>query len=174
MAFVYEESFRLSDEIRSEKPFLAKDLDGLYKNVNDALRRVSGPPVITSEGPLYPKPPKGLSAAMNATTTNRSDGVVFSLLKVGKVWDDTIISYEADQSGATSFYPALEIDLGNTFAKPWSQLVIEKVILHEFIHLVLFSERVRKDLHHGLIDEAIKKMLPGNPNPATGGWNCDT
>jgi hypothetical protein len=174
MAFVYKESFELSDAVRSEKPNLAADMEILYKNVNEALRWLSGPPVITDEGPLYSKPPKGLSVAMNATTTNRPDGVVFSLFKVGKVWDDTIISYEPDQSGATSFYPALEIDLGNTFAKPWSRLVIEKVILHEFIHLVLFSQRVRKDLHHGLIDEAIKHMLPGNPNPATGGWNCDT
>ena len=174
MAFVYKESFQLSDALRSEQPFLAEDLDVLYGNVNDALKRASGAPTITDEGPLYPNPPRGLSAAMNATTTNHPNGVVFSLFKVRNLWDDTIISYDPNQSGATSFYPDLEINLGNTFAKPWTQLVIEKVILHEFIHLVLFSERVRQELHHGFIDGTIKHMLPGNPNPATGGWNCDT
>ena len=152
MAFVYEESFRLSDGMRRDKPNLAKDLDGLYKNVNDALRWLSGPPIITTEGPLYPKPPKGLSA---------------------KIWGDTIISYDIDQAGATAKYPDLEIVLGDTFAQPRPRLLIEKVILHEFLHLVLFSQRVPKPFHHGRIDEIIEGMLPGNPNPlGEVGSNC--
>jgi len=152
MAFVYEESFRLSDDLRNIQYNLAKDLDELYKNVNDALRWLSGPPIVTDEGPLYPKPPKGLSA---------------------KIWGDTIISYDSGQTGAIAKYPDLEIVLGDTFAKPRPRLLIEKVILHEFLHLVLFSQHVPKPFHHGRIDEIIERMLPGNPNPlGEVGSNC--
>lgn len=152
MAFVYEESFRLPDDVRQVQYNLAKDLDELYKNVNDALRWLSGPPIVTAEGPLYPKTPKGLNA---------------------KIWGDTIISYDAEQTGATAKYPDLEIILGDTFAKPWPRLLIEKVILHEFLHLVLFSQRVPKPFHHGRIDEIIRGILPGNPNPlGEVGSNC--
>ena len=154
MAFVYEESFRLSDDVRAIQYNLAKDMDEMYKNVNDALRWLSGPPIVTDEGPLYPKPPKGLSA---------------------KIWGDTIISYDSAQSGATAKFKDLEIILGDTFARPWPRLLIEKVIMHEFLHLILFSEHVAKPHHHGRIDEFISKHFPGDPNPlGEVGSNCGT
>jgi len=152
MAFVYEESFSSSADVRQNQPFLAKDIDDLLSNVNGALHKLSGPPVITSEGPLYMKVPKGLSA---------------------KIWEDTIISYYPDRYGASADYSDLEISLGYFFSKPQPRLIIEKVLLHEFIHLVLFSQKVDKPFHHGQIDRIIKLMLPGDPNPlGTVGWAC--
>jgi hypothetical protein len=152
MAFVYEESFRSSADIRQNQPFLAKDIDDLLDNVNGALQKLSGPPVITSEGPLYTKPPKGLSA---------------------KIWDDTIISYYPDRYGASADYSELEISLGYFFSKPQPRLIMEKVLLHEFLHLVLFSQRVDKRLHHGEINKIIRHRLPGDPNPlGTVGFDC--
>lgn len=152
MAFVYEESFSLSDGIRSMQPNLAKDMDDLLDDVNKALRRLSGPPVITSVGPLYSRAPKGLNA---------------------KVWSDTIISYDPDKNGASADYGECEIIIGYFFAHPRGPLVMEKVILHEFLHLVLFSQRVPKPFHHGQIDEIIERRLPGPANPfGTVGWDC--
>src|SRR5262249_3311527 len=131
---------------------LAQDIDDLLNNVNGALRRLSGPPVITSEGPLYPKPPKGLDA---------------------KIWGDTIISYDPDKNGASADHEEQEIILGYFFSKPQPRLIIEKVILHEFLHLILFSQHVKKPFHHGKIDAIIGRMLPGDPNPlGTVGWDC--
>jgi hypothetical protein len=49
-------------------------------------------------------------------------------------------------------------------------LIIEKVLLHEFLHLVVDAPRV---LHHGKIDSIIKRKLPGDPNPlGTVGYEC--
>ena len=87
MAFVYEVSFRPSDQISTNQPYLAADMNDLLKNLNGVLTKVSGPPCITSEGRLYTRVPKGLKKSFGL----KSD--------FAKIWDDTIISYDADAYG---------------------------------------------------------------------------
>ncbi|HYJ92189.1 MAG TPA: hypothetical protein VEV84_12835 [Pyrinomonadaceae bacterium] len=161
MAFVYEESFRPSDDIATNQPFLAADMNDLLKTVNVALTKVSGPPVVTSEGPLYSKVPKGLKA--------KHDGLKWNL---AKIWEDTIISYEAEAYGASADLKELEITLGYFFTKPQPPLILEKVLMHEFLHLVV---DLPKAMHHGRINYIIKHRLnlPGDPNPlGTVGLEC--
>jgi hypothetical protein len=169
MAFVYETSFRLPDEVAKIQYNLAADLETLLKNVNAALTKLSGPPCMTSEGPLYTKPPKGLSAHRDNLRSNYAS-----------FWEDTIISYDSESNGASarkiqshniSIKPDdLEITLGYFFSKPQPILTLEKVLLHEFLHLVVKVPRV---MHHGKIDSIIERRLPGDPNPlGTVGYDC--
>ncbi|MEP6847282.1 MAG: hypothetical protein ABI999_00385 [Acidobacteriota bacterium] len=161
MAFVYEVSFRPSDQITSNQPFLAADMNVLLENVNWAMQKVSGPPSVTPEGRLYGRPPKGLNA--------RRDGLKFDF---AKIWEDTIICFDSDEYGASANFKELEITLGEFFTKPQSRLVLEKVLLHEFLHLVVDLPR---PLHHGRINQIITHGLkiPGDPNPlGTVGLEC--
>src|SRR5262245_4272996 len=52
MAFVYEESFRLSPTIAQTQPYLAADISLLLKNLKSVLQKISGKPLVTSEGDL--------------------------------------------------------------------------------------------------------------------------
>ena len=161
MAFIYEESFRPSSEITNNKPYLAADMNELLKNVNTVLAKVSGPPCITSYGPLYSKPPRHLDA--------KRDGLKSTFKKT---WDDTIISYDPSAYGASADFGETEIIFGEFFTKPQPILILEKVLLHEFLHLVVDLPRA---MHHGRIDHIIKYglKLPGDPNPlGTVGYEC--
>jgi hypothetical protein len=169
MAFVYEESFHLSSEMAKAQPALEADMNTLLKNVNGALTKLSGPPRITSVGPLYPKPPKGLHADRDDLRPNFAE-----------YWEDTIISYDPEADGAFSrpiqAYniftkpDELEIILGYFFARPMPLLTLEKVLFHEFLHLVV---NLPKIMHHGQIDKIIQRRLPGDPNPlGTVGYEC--
>jgi hypothetical protein len=161
MAFVYEASFRLPDEVAKIQYNLAAEMETLLKNVNGALTKLSGPPCVTPEGPLYTKPPKGLNAHRDELRPN-----------FASFWDDTIISYDPDADVAFARKvqahnvftkpDELEIILGRFFSKPMPLLTIEKVLLHEFLHLVVNLPKIQ---HHGQIDEIIRRRLPGDPNP---------
>jgi len=161
MAFVYEESFRPSSEITNNQPFLAKDMNDLLKNVNDSLAKLSGPPFLSSEGPLYQKTPHGLHKGIADLKSNFAE-----------IWSDTIISYNKDAYGASADFKEQEIILGYFFTKPQPRLILEKVLIHEFLHLVITLPR---PMHHGRINEIIRHnvKLPGDPNPlGTVGLEC--
>lgn len=164
MAFVYEVSFRPSDQITNNQPFLAEDMNDLTSHVKGVLLKISGPPLTTEEGSLYMKLPKGMRS-LNA----RDWGLKSNF---AKIWDDTIISYDPDAYGASANLKELEITFGYFFTKPQPQLVLEKVLLHEFLHLVVNEPKV---MHHGLINKIISHGLkiPGDPNPlGTVGLEC--
>ena len=161
MAFVYEVSFRPSDEITNNQPFLAADMNDLLKSLNTILTKISGPPVITSEGRLYMKKPKGLNASRDGLKSN-----------FVKIWDDTIIFYDPAAYGASANLKDYFISFGEFFTKPQPQLVLEKVFWHEFLHLIV---KLPKPMHHGRINRIIKHGLdlPGDPNPlGTVGLEC--
>jgi hypothetical protein len=161
MAFLYEESFLPSPEIAQNQPYLADDLNTPLKTVKAALTKISGPPTETSEGPLYQIVPKGLNAHRDGLKPN-----------FHTIWSDTIISYDADAYGACAKLKDYEIIFGYFFTKPQSVIVIEKVLMHEFLHLVV---DLPKAMHHGRINHIIQHglRLPGDPNPlGTVGLEC--
>ena len=162
MAFLYEESFRPTDGMA---PILAQEIDQLRKNLTTTLHRISGAPVVIDEGSLYTKRPEVL---------NKLSGDFKREWKT--VWDDVIIYYDPEEYGALSqnWYVKKEyyIIFGYFFSKPQDRLIIEKVLWHEFLHLVI---KTPKPMHHGKIDSIIKNglKLPGPPNPlGTVGWAC--
>jgi hypothetical protein len=160
MAFVYEESFLPSSEITNGQPYLAADMNELLRNVNSALKKISGPPVVTPEGPLYQRVPKGLKTVHGLKSNFEN------------IWGDTIISYDPKAYGASADFGETEIIFGEFFTKPQSILILEKVLMHEFLHLVVDLPR---PMHHGRIDHIIKYglKLPGDPNPlGTVGYEC--
>lgn len=164
MAFLYETSFRPSTEVVSGQPFLAKDMDELLNNLRQILQRISGTPVTTDDGSLYQILPlrlRHLFPGRNGIKANYS-----------KIWSDTIISYDADAYGASANLKEAEITFGYFFTKPQTPLVLEKVLMHEFLHLILDLPKV---MHHGKINDIIKHLLhlPGDPNPlGTVGLEC--
>jgi hypothetical protein len=89
-----------------------------------------------------------------------------------KIWGDTIISYDAEAYGASADLKEFEITFGYFFTKPQPRLTLEKVLMHEFLHLVV---DLPKPMHHGKINSIIKHglKLPGDPNPlGTVGLEC--
>lgn len=161
MAFLHDASFLPSDDVSRNQPYLAEDMLYLHKTLVRILTRISGPPVITSEGRLFMKPVKGLNA--------RRDGLK---AKYQKIWDDTIIYYDASSYGASANIKDYYIWFGEFFTKPQPELVLEKVLWHEFLHIVL---DLPKSMHHGHINRIIKQglKLNGDPNPlGTVGLEC--
>jgi hypothetical protein len=151
MAFLYEESFVPGS---GDLPGVADDKNALLKRIKQVLLDISGPPVITSVGNLYPKPPRGLDQRRDQLKANYR-----------KIWDDTIISFEFDKYGATADLKTYEIDIGEFFLKKEIPLLdLKKVVLHEFLHLVVDLPKV---MHHGQINHIISKSLglKGDPNP---------
>jgi hypothetical protein len=164
MAFLYETSFRPSAEVVSDQPFLAKDLNDLLENLRQVLHRISGIPVTTGDGSLYEMLPKSLRHIHPV-----KNGIKANYLQI---WGDTIISYDAEAYGASAKFKDSEIIFGYFFTKPQSLLVLEKVLVHEFLHLILDLPRV---MHHGKINDIMRHLmhLPGDPNPlGTVGLEC--
>lgn len=161
MAFLHDASFRLPDEIARTQPFYVQDMEYLHKTLIRVLTRMSGPPVITSEGRLFMKPVKGLNA--------RRDGLKPNFQKI---WDDTIIYFDSKSYGASANIRDYYIWFGEFFTKPQPEDVLAKVVWHEFLHIVI---DLPKPMHHGPINEIIKEglKLKGSPNPlGTVGWDC--
>lgn len=161
MAFVYEESFRLSPQVAQSQPYLAADIALLLKNLKTVLSKISGAPIVTPEGNLYEHPPKGLDPHRDGLKPNYRS-----------IWSDTIVSYDPDGYGATADLKEFEINFGYFFSKPQSILVLEKVLLHEFLHLIV---NLPKPMHHGRINHIIQhsSKIPGDPNPlGTVGLEC--
>lgn len=151
MAFLYVESFVPG---ANELPGIVDDKNALLIRTRLALLIISGQPTITSYGDLYPKSPKGLNRNRDNLKRNYK-----------KIWDDTIISFDWDTYGATANQRTFEINLGEFFLKKEIPLLdLQKVILHEFLHLVVDLPR---SIHHGQIDKIISEGLDyeGAPNP---------
>lgn len=151
MAFLYVESFVPG---AGELPGIADDKNALLARTKLALLDISGQPTVTSYGDLYPKPPKGLS--------RRRDNLKRDFKKI---WEDTIIAFDFKTYGATANHRTLEINLGEFFLKKEIPILdLKKVILHEFLHLVVDLPR---SIHHGQINWIISHGLglKGEPNP---------
>lgn len=161
MAFLYETSFRPSADVATNQPYLAADLNYLNKTLISILDRVSGAPVVTADGRLYTKVPRTLHSARDSLKRNYT-----------KIWDDTIIYYDAEAYGASAHLKDLFIFFGYFFTKPQPELILEKVFWHEFLHLVIDYP---KQMHHGHINRIMRRSLkiPGDPNPlGTVGLEC--
>lgn len=151
MAFLYVDSFVPGS---SELPGIVDDKNFLFKRIKLLLLDISGPPVITSFGDLYPKPPHGLNRQRDRLKRNWQ-----------KTWDDAIISFDFETYGATANHKTLEINIGEFFLKQEIPLLdLKKVVLHEFLHLVIDMPR---EMHHGQINTIISRglRLKGDPNP---------
>ncbi|MBK9162587.1 MAG: hypothetical protein IPM21_01480 [Acidobacteria bacterium] len=151
MAFLYIDSFVPG---ASELPGIVDDKNFLLKRMKLVLLKISGTPVITSYGYLYPKPPKGLSRSRDRLKANYK-----------KIWEDVIIAFDWDTYGATANVRTYEINIGEFFLKkeiPDNDL--EKVVLHEILHIFVDMPRI---LHHPQINTIIKDGLgyEGEPNP---------
>jgi len=161
MAFVYDVSFRPSSEITANQPYLADDMNHLHKNIHRIMHKISGAPVVTSEGSLYLKLPTGIKRKRDGLKRNYD-----------KIWDETIIYFDPAAYGASAHLKDLYITFGEFFTKPQQPLILEKVLWHEFLHLVI---DLPKHMHHGQINHIIKHglKLPGDPNPlGTVGLEC--
>jgi hypothetical protein len=161
MAFLDNKSFQPTEWERSNQPALAKDLDNLYREVRAVLRKISGPPLETSYGDLYIDPPRALRRGRDNLKSSWK-----------RIWDDTIITHDQSESGAYAEHNDKIIGFGTFFARDHPPRLIEKVMWHEFLHLVI---DVPRPMHHGWIDDVIKYHLkvPGHPNPlGTVGWSC--
>lgn len=85
-----------------------------------------------------------------------------------EIWKLCSIEYSEDESGASANHRTFQIKLGPVFLRPFfSALDVEKVILHEFLHLVL--AQTNRDFHHSLITQIIQFNIgyKGEPNPAS-------
>jgi len=151
MAFLYEKSFVPGSE---DLAGVVDDKNALLKRIKHVLLEISGPPVITDFGNLYMKPPHGLERRRDQLKAN-----------FAKIWDDTIFSFDFASYGATADLKSCEINIGEFFLKQEIPLLdLKKVVLHEFLHLVV---DLPKPLHHGQINNIISKGLglKGDPNP---------
>ena len=157
MAFLYNKSF----DLEGAAPGLVADMEILQSALTAVMDKVSGAPVVTSEGRLYTKVPKLLRKCRGDLKPDYA-----------KIWDDTVVFYDPTKYGAAAHLLELYIYFGEFFSKPQPQLIIEKVFWHEFLHLVI---KLPKPMHHGPINDLIKYRLglPGDPNPlGTVGLEC--
>jgi len=158
MAFLYDVSLNPSSDTL---PGIADDMNSLHKELTAILTKISGHPVVTSEGSLFTKVPPGLKKCHSGLKSNYA-----------AIWDDTIVYYEPSAYGASANRKDLYVIFGEFFLKPQPRLILEKVLWHEFLHLVV---NLPKEMHHGKINNIIEKCLklPGDPNPlGTVGLEC--
>ncbi|MBX3244618.1 MAG: hypothetical protein KF685_09210 [Acidobacteria bacterium] len=151
MAFLYVDSFVPGGD---DLPGVADDKNVLLKHIRLILLDISGQPTITSYGDLYPKPPRGLSVRRDKLRSNYKS-----------IWEETVISFDFATYGATANHKTFEINLGEFFLKKEIPLLdLKKVVLHEFLHLVV---DVPRSMHHGQINTIISHGLGlrGDPNP---------
>ena len=151
MAFLYIDSFVPG---ASELPGIVDDKNALLKRMKLVMLRISGEPVITSYGYLYPKPPKGLSRSRDQLKANYK-----------KIWEDVIIAFDWDTYGATANTRTYEVNIGEFFLKKEiPELDLQKVVMHEILHIFLDMPR---SMHHPQINKIIKHSLglKGDPNP---------
>ena len=133
-------------------PFLALDMVFLVDRLKRILKEVTGSPM--GESGEFADPPRGLNASRDQLR-----------MDYRTVWKNTKIVYKAETYGATATHSTNTITFGEFFLKQeLPNLHIKKVLLHEFLHLVVDMPR---ELHHGQINNIIKKGLriPGDPNP---------
>src|SRR6187399_2806788 len=119
MAFLYTKSF----ELEGAAPVLAQEMGTLQDGLQAILDKISGPPVVTSEGKLYTKVPRRLRKCSSDLKS-----------KYEKIWDDTIVFYEPSAYGASANIKEYYVFFGEFFSKPQPRLILEKVFWHELLH----------------------------------------
>jgi hypothetical protein len=133
-------------------PFLAEDMNVLSARLKKILTELCGPPMPqTSE---FLNPPRGLVQKRDRLKLNWQI-----------IWKNTSIVYREEAYGATATFSTNTITFGEFFLKQEiPDLDLKKVLLHEFLHLVVDMPTA---LHHGQINTIIKTnlKLPGEPNP---------
>jgi hypothetical protein len=133
-------------------PFLALDMNVLSKRLQKILKDVTG----STMSPIgeFTNPPRGLNASRDRLR-----------MDFANVWKNTTIVYNAPTYGATATHSTNTITFGEFFLKQeLPEMHLKKVLLHEFLHLVVDMPR---QLHHGQINNIIQfgLRLPGDPNP---------
>lgn len=156
MAKLIAETFDPTPELLPET---VKEVGYLRDALKKIMTKLCGPP---RDGSLeYLHPPKNLKAGRDGLKKNFAG-----------IWLSTTIIFEWDNYGASARGGTNEIVFGEFFTKTdftqpkpeENDLILEKVFLHEFLHLVV---DLPKPLHHGQINNIIKKHLRyyGEPNP---------
>lgn len=133
-------------------PFLALDMTFLLSRLKKILKDVTGSTM--GQTGEFANPPRGLNASRDRLR-----------MDYGTVWKNTKIVYNAATYGATATHSTNTITFGEFFLKQeLPDLHVKKVLLHEFLHLVVDMPR---QLHHGQINNVIQYglRLPGDPNP---------
>lgn len=133
-------------------PLLAKDMVLLLRKLKRVLRDITGSHMLPSGD--FHHPPKGLRPSRDHIRVDYAD-----------VWRDTKIVYNRATSGATATHSTNTITLGEFFLREeLGDLELKKVVLHEFLHLVVLFPR---EFHHGQINQIIEfgLRLPPPPNP---------
>ncbi len=126
---------------------------GLLKKVKQSLTNLCGH-AHGSDG-TYLTAPKALKTDRDMLRENWRE-----------IWQATTIQYDDNETGASINHKTKIITLGAFFLKPAHKVIdIQKVILHEFLHIALDIEW--RDAHHGQIEQVIKYNLgyPGDANP---------
>lgn len=133
-------------------PVTAVDMEHLLGRMKKILKDLTGS-VMTPSGDFL-NPPRGLNARRDML---RMDYPV--------VWQNTKIVYDGPTSGATATHSTNTITFGEFFTRrELPEMHLKKVLLHEFLHLVV---TVPREFHHGQINQIIQfnLRLPGEPNP---------
>jgi hypothetical protein len=126
---------------------------GLLKKVRQALTNLSGHGH-ANDG-TYLTPPKGLDADRDMLRDDWRD-----------IWKATVIQYDEKEAGASANMKTKVIQLGGFFLKPTHKVMdIQKVLLHEYLHLALNIEM--REFHHSQMTQIITYNLgyPGDANP---------
>lgn len=83
-----------------------------------------------------------------------------------EIWKKCVIEYDENDPNATAYYQLNKITIGPVFMRPTiTALDMEKVLLHEFLHLALSIQD--RAMHHSFMEQIIKYHLkyPGDANP---------
>jgi len=85
------------------------------------------------------------------------------------VWGTCTIQYDPDEKGAEAAPGTHDLTIGPFFLSRGTTVMdMEKVLLHEYLHLVIDISWHATEAEHGQINHIIRDNLryPGSPNPA--------
>ena len=111
--------------------------------------------------------PKDANYAVAPTKLDADRDLLKSNYKT--IWQQCTIEYDPKQAGAEVAPGARKMKIGPFFLDPTTTVMdMEKVILHEYLHLVIDISSSDTGIQHGQINQIIKYNLkyPGPPNPA--------
>lgn len=83
-----------------------------------------------------------------------------------EIWKKCVIEYDENDPNATAYFSLNKITVGPVFMRPTITILdMEKVLLHEFLHLALSIQD--RQMHHSFMEQIIKYHLkyPGDANP---------
>ncbi len=101
MAFLYDVSFQPASGTLQG---IVDDMSKLHRGLTAILTKISGHPVVTSEGSLFTKVPPALKKCQGDLKS-----------KYAKIWDDTIIYYDPESYGASAHLKDLYVWFGEFF-----------------------------------------------------------